>query len=83
MDNGSVDRPGRTRLEILAEIRRTRRTEQELIEAIREDEQRTGRTMTPSEREGFARGFFGPEYAAEIRLLAASGHLDDEDAGEE
>ena len=82
MDNGSVDRPGRTRLEILAEIRRTRRTEQELIEAMREDERQTGRTMTPSEIQAFARGFHGREYAAEVRALAAAGLLD-EDAGEE
>jgi len=35
--------------------------------------------MTPSEREAFARGFFGQEYAAEVRLLAREGLLDDED----
>ena len=35
--------------------------------------------MTHGERVGFARGFFGPEYVAEIRLLAAQGLLDDED----
>ncbi len=62
-------------------IRRSRRTEAELVEAIAEDEKRQGRTMTPTEREAFARGFFGPEYAAEIRLLARAGLLDDEDEG--
>jgi len=35
--------------------------------------------MTHNERVGFARGFFGPEYVAETRLLAAEGLLDAED----
>ncbi len=39
-----------------------RRTEAELIEAIEEDEERQGRTMTPRERIGFALGFFSPSY---------------------
>ena len=60
-------------------VRRSRRTEAELIEAIRDDERQTGRTLTPTEREAFARGFFGPEYAEEIRLLAEAGHLDAEE----
>ena len=58
-------------------VRQSRRTEAELAEAIREDEARQGRTMTPTEREAFARGFFGQEYAAEVRLLARAGLLDD------
>ncbi len=62
-------------------VRRTDRTEAELIEAIAEDEERQGRPMTPSERIGFARGFYGQEYAEEIRYLAAAGLLDDEDEG--
>ena len=61
------------------QLRRERRTEAELIEAIREDEAKLGRPMTHGERVGFAKGFFGPEYVAEIRLLAAEGLLDDED----
>lgn len=61
------------------QLRRERRTEAELVEAIREDEQKLGRPMTHGERGGFARGFFGPEYVAEIRLLAAEGLLDAED----
>jgi hypothetical protein len=61
------------------QLRRERRTESELIEAIREDEERLGRPMTHGERLGFARGFYGPEYVAEVRLLAAEGLLDDED----
>src|SRR5215210_2201224 len=61
------------------QLRRERRTEAELIEAIREDEEKLGRPMSHNERVGFARGFFGPEYVAEIRLLAAQGLLDDED----
>jgi hypothetical protein len=50
-----------------------------LVEAIAEDEASQGRSMTPSEREAFARGFFGIEYGEEIRMLAAQGLLDDED----
>ncbi len=63
-------------------IRRSRRTEAELVEAIREDEARQDRPMTPTEREAFARGFFGQEYAAEIRLLARTARLDDQDGQE-
>ena len=61
------------------QIRRERRTAAELAEAIREDEERLGRAMTHNERVGFARGFFGPEYVAEVRMLAAQGLLDGED----
>jgi hypothetical protein len=60
-------------------IRRSRRTEEELAWAIREDEERQGRPMTPSERTEFARGFFSQEYGEEIRILAAQGLLDEED----
>src|SRR5215204_5416016 len=60
-------------------IRHSRRTEDELVAAIREDEERQGCPMTPREREAFARGFFGQEYAAEVRLLAAQGLLDEEE----
>ena len=60
-------------------IKQSRRTEAELVEAIREDEEKLGRPMTHNERVGFARGFFGPEYVAEIRVLAAEGLLDEED----
>jgi hypothetical protein len=52
-----------------------RRTEAELIEALAEEEARLGRPMTPSEREGFARGFFAPEYRTEIRFMAVMGLL--------
>jgi hypothetical protein len=65
------------------QLRRERRTEQELVEAIREDERQQGRTMTPAERLGFAKGFFGVEYTAEIRLLAAEGILTDSEDGDE
>jgi len=41
-----------------------------------------GRPHTPSERDGFTRGFFSVEYAAEVRLLARAGLLDDEDGQE-
>src|SRR5215210_3304570 len=61
------------------QLRRERRTEAELIEAIREDEAKLGRPMTHNERVGFARGFFGREYGTEIRLRPAQGVLDDED----
>ncbi len=59
-------------------VRRSRRTDAELVEAIREDERRLGRAMSQREREAFARGFHGEAYAEEIRLLAAHGRLDDE-----
>jgi hypothetical protein len=65
------------------QLRRERRTEAELVEAIREDEEKLGRRMTHGERVGFARGFFGPEYVAEVRLLSAEGLLDEEDGEEE
>ena len=60
-------------------IRQSRRTEAELFEAIRDDEERQGRPMTPSERTEFAKGFFSQVYGQEIRLLAAQGLLDEED----
>jgi hypothetical protein len=46
-----------------------RRTEAELVEAIAEEEARLGQSMTPSEREEFARRFFAPEYRQEQRGL--------------
>jgi hypothetical protein len=64
-------------------IRKSRRTEGDLIAALIEDEMRQGRPMTPSERDAFARGFFGQEYGEEIRALAKAGMLDGEDADEE
>jgi hypothetical protein len=64
-------------------IRKSHRSEAELVEAIAEDEVQQGRPMTPTEREAFARGFFGQEYAAEVRLLAAEGLLDSEAEDEE
>jgi len=63
-------------------VRQSRRTEADLLEAVREDEARQGRPMAPTERESFARGFFGQEYADEIRMLARAGLLDDDDGGE-
>lgn len=59
-----------------------RRTEGELIFALYEDESRLGRPHTPRERDAFTRGFFGTEYAEEIRHLAAAGLLDEEDGQE-
>jgi inosine/xanthosine triphosphate pyrophosphatase family protein len=59
-------------------IRQSRRTEGELIASLIEDERELGRPHTPSEREAFAKGFFGQEYGEEIRLLAAQGLLDEE-----
>ncbi len=58
-------------------VRQSRHTEAELVEAIAEDEAQQGRPMTPTEREAFARGFFGQEYAAEVRMLARAGMLGD------
>jgi hypothetical protein len=59
------------------QVRQSRHTEAELVEAIAEDEAQQGRPMTPTEREAFARGFFGQEYAAEVRMLARAGMLGD------
>ena len=61
------------------QLRRERRSAAELVEAIREDEEKLGRPMSHNERVGVARGFFGPVYVAEVRLLAAEGLLDDEE----
>ena len=60
-------------------VRRSRRTDAELVEAIREDERRLGRSMSQGEREAFARGFHGEAFVEELRLLAAHGRLDDGD----
>ena len=60
-------------------IRRSRRTEFDLIAALLEDEHKIGRPHTPSERDAFSKGFFGQEYGEEIRMLAKAGMLDDED----
>ncbi len=59
-------------------VRRIRRTDAELVEAIREDEERLGRAMSQGEREAFARGFHGEAFVEELRLLAEHGRLDDE-----
>jgi hypothetical protein len=61
------------------QLRKSRRTERELIEAIFEDEQMLGRPHLPSEREAFAKGFFSQEYVVEVRLLAAQWLLDEPD----
>lgn len=60
-------------------VRKSRRTDAELVEAIREDEERLGRSMSQGEREAFARGFHGEAFVEELRLLAAHGRLDDGD----
>jgi hypothetical protein len=60
-------------------LRKSSRTHAEEMEAIAEDEATLGRPHTPSERDAFVRGFHGQEYAAEVRLLARVGMLDDED----
>ena len=78
MDDVSVDR--RTRadrpLALCGErIKRSRRTFAEEVEAVGEEEDRLGRSMTPTERDAFVRGLHGPEYAAEARLLAAEALL--------
>ncbi len=51
-------------------VRQSRHTEAELAEAIAEDEAQQGRPMTPTEREAFARGFFGQELLGRLELLA-------------
>ena len=60
-----------------------RRTHEECIAAMHEDEARLGRPMSQREREGFVRGFHAPEYRMEIASLAARGLLDEEDREEE
>ena len=60
--------------------RRARVTEQACQEAIREEEARQGRPLTPREREGFARGFFSEEYRAEVRRLMALSVTDEDDS---
>jgi hypothetical protein len=74
MDDVSLDR--RTRagdpLALCGErIKRSRRTYAEEVEAVGEEEDRLGRSMTPTERDALVGGLHGPEYAAEGRLLAA------------
>jgi hypothetical protein len=46
-------------------------TEAELVEAIVQDEAQQGRPMTPTEREAFARGFFGLGRLELLELLKA------------
>ncbi len=78
MDNGRVHPRTLAGGSFAAErkrVRQSRRTEAELVEAIAQDEAQQGRPMTPTEREAFARGFFGQEYAAEVRMLARAGML--------
>lgn len=41
---------------------RERRTEEELVEALIEEEERLGRAMSGGEVRGFALGFFSPTY---------------------
>ncbi len=79
-------------------VRQSRHTEAELVEAIAEDEAQQGRPMTPTEREAFARGFFGLGRLELLALLKAPdgtphgcmngrvyiGHMvEDEETGEE
>jgi hypothetical protein len=59
-------------------IKRSRRTYAEEVEAVGEEEDRPGRSMTPTERDAFVRGFHSPEYAAEALLLRARYGGDDE-----
>jgi hypothetical protein len=67
-----VDRP----LALCGErIKRSRSTYAEELEAVGEEEDRPGRSMTPPERDAFACGLHSPEYAAEAWLLAAEALL--------
>ncbi len=73
-------------------IRRSR-AEAELVEAIAEDEAQQGRPMTPTEREAFARGFFGLGRLELLALLKAPhgcmngyvyiGHMVEDEDGDE
>ena len=54
------------------------RSHQECVEAMYVEEGRLGRTMTPRERDAFARTFHAPAYRAHAAFLAAMGVLDKE-----
>ncbi len=101
MDNGRVHPRTKAGGSFAAErkrVRQSRRTEAELVEAIAQDEAQQGRPMTPTEREAFARGFFGLGRLELLALLKAPhgtphgcmnglvfiGHMvEDEETGEE
>jgi hypothetical protein len=48
-----------------------RRTYPELMAAVREEEERLGRPMLPSEAEEHARAFFAPKYREDLRAIPA------------
>ena len=56
-------------------IKRSRSTYAEELEAVGEEEDRPGRSMTLPECDAFVGGLHSPEYAAEARLLAAEALL--------
>jgi hypothetical protein len=43
------------------------------MEALRDEEQKMGRALLPSELDRFAREYHAPEYGAEVRRLTALG----------
>ena len=50
-----------------------RRTHQDLLAAVQEEQEGTGRTMTDSELDRFAREFHAPEYRQDVRRIMAFG----------
>lgn len=52
-------------------IARSRFTEQECLQAIREEEVRVGRELTPRERVAFAQGFHSTEYRQDLAEIMA------------
>ena len=58
-------------LESVREI--VRRTYPELIEAIRDEETRLGRSMSMGEIDAFARGYHAEEYRLDVRRLMSCG----------
>ena len=54
-----------------------RRTHQDLLAAVREEQERTGRGMTGSELDRFTREFHAPEYRQDVRRILALTICDD------
>lgn len=77
---------GRSREGLLDKYFAASRAEADLLAAIREDEARQGRPMTPRELEAFAQGLYAVEYRAELRRAASlmasgAGVTDDVESG--
>jgi hypothetical protein len=53
----------------------SRRTHEECVEAMHQEEERLGRKLTDGEREAFAHGFHAPEYREDLLMLSSLGLL--------